>query len=169
MAKKVTTKKTVNKPVNKKKPTEKKTVVINKKNDIMEKNDIKEKIEFLTSDLDEITTEKKEIVETPEVKIPQSKSDKTQVQWLEEQIDGLRLENEKYESKYLEMKSKYEQMAKQPVKEINNKQTDLQLKKSVIDIYNELLGNYNGKNGQKWTTVRIDYMLKKFKTKFNFI
>ena len=178
MANKTTNKKG-KKPKTEKSKTIKKKVVDEKKllemidnNKKMEKDDLNEKVELLTADLDDIIsdkTKKDTVVETKK----DIKTKKVGVEWLEEQIEGLTKEVADYEEKYLKLKNKHDELLlnKDIKPQQITKQVDPNIKKKIISIYNELLNSYTGKNpsNKKWTNVRIDYLLNKFKDTFDFI
>lgn len=165
---------------NKTKPTQKtnKKVLVNKGNDeiktekSMEKDkiyDLDKKFNELASDFDTVLElakpkqkeKSKEEVLTQEVNV----TNKTNVEWLEEQIVNLTQEVTKYENLYLDMKKKYENV--QPPKQT----VDVDVKRKLIKIYKELNDNYTGNNpsGKRWENVRIMYILQKLKESFDFL
>jgi len=163
------TKKTTSKVVKKttEKPVEKDLLdLVDNTNKKMGKDDIKQKIDLLTADLDDITSNKTKKVE--EVKEESSEvAKKVGNAWLEEQIEGLTAEVAEYERKYLEMKADYEKLFQSK----SNQTSNPNVNDKIIQLYRELFDNYNGRNatGQRWENVRIEYLLKKLKTDFNFI
>lgn len=163
------TRKTTSKVVKKttEKPVEKDLLdLVDNTNKKMGKDDIKQKIDLLTADLDDITSNKTKKVE--EVKEKSSEvTKKVGNAWLEEQIEGLTAEVAEYERKYLEMKADYEKLFQSK----SNQTSDPNVNDKIIQLYRELSDNYNGRNatGQRWENVRIEYLLKKLKTDFNFI
>lgn len=168
--KKSTTKpKTTSKVVKKstKKPVEKDLLdIVDNTNKKMGKDDIKQKIDLLTADLDDITSNKTKKVE--DVKDESSEvAKKVGNAWLEEQIEGLTAEVAEYERKYLEMKADYEKLFQSK----SNQTSDPNVNDKIIRLYRELSDNYNGRNalGKRWENVRIEYLLNKLKTDFDFI
>lgn len=167
--KKSTTKpKTTSKVVKKstKKPVEKDLLdIVDNTNKKMGKDDIKQKIDLLTADLDDITSNKTKKVE--EVKGESEVAKKVGNAWLEEQIEGLTAEVAEYERKYLEMKADYEKLFQSK----SNQTSDPNVNDKIIRLYRELSDNYNGRNalGKRWENVRIEYLLNKLKTDFDFI
>lgn len=168
--KKSTNSKTTSKVVKKstKKPVEKDLLdLVDNTNKKMEKDDIKQKIDLLTADLDDITSNKTKKVE--EVKVGESTEKPKQAgnAWLEEQIEGLTAEVAEYERKYLEMKADYEKLFQSK----SNQTSDPNVNDKIIRLYRELSDNYNGRNalGKRWENVRIEYLLNKLKTDFDFI
>lgn len=150
------------------KPVEKDLLdLVDNTNKKMEKNDIKQKIDLLTADLDDITSNKTKKVE--EVKVEESTEKPKQAgnAWLEEQIDGLTAEVAEYERKYLEMKADYDKLFQSK----SNQTSDPNVNAKIIQLYRELADNYNGRNatGKRWENVKIEYLLNKLKTAFDFI
>lgn len=167
--KKSTNSKTTSKVVKKstKKPVEKDLLnLVDNTNEKMGKDDIKQKIDLLTADLDDITSNKTKKVEEAKEKSSEV-TKKVGNAWLEEQIEGLTAEVAKYERKYLEMKADYEKLFQSK----SNQTPDPNVNDKIIQLYRELADNYYGRNatGQRWENVRIEYLLNKLKTDFNFI
>lgn len=163
------TRKTTSKVVKKttKKPVEKDLLdLVDNTNKKMGKDDIKQKIDLLTADLDDITSNKTKKVEEAKEKSSEV-TQKVGNAWLEEQIEGLTAEVAKYERKYLEMKADYEKLLQSKL----NQTSDPNVNDKIIQLYRELADNYNGRNAtrQRWENVRIDYLLNKLKTDFDFI
>jgi hypothetical protein len=173
-------------PQNNKKNTTKKvetktpTKEVDEKDTDMDKNKLQEKVNVLISDVDDILSGGYNNKTKDEPKIEKKEDPKTTkdgVEWLEKQIVSLNELKLKYENDLIEYKKKFEELENNlQNKEVAtpNKSSDgklLEVKRSVIDIYRELQGSYTGKNstGQKWSRVKIDYLLKKFKNKFDFI
>jgi hypothetical protein len=163
------TRKTTSKVVKKttEKPVEKDLLdLVDNTNKKMGKDDIKQKIDLLTADLDDITSNKTKKVEEAKEKSSEV-AKKVGNAWLEEQIEGLTAEVAKYERKYLEMKADYEKLLQSKL----NQTSDPNVNDKIIQLYRELADNYNGRNAtrQRWENVRIDYLLNKLKTNFDFI
>jgi preprotein translocase subunit SecD len=153
---------------------------VDEKNVDMDKNELQEKVNVLISDVDDILSSgyNNKTKDIPKIeKKEESKTTKDGVEWLEKQIVSLNELNLKYENDLIDYKKKCEELEKKlQNKEGSNvdKSSDgklLELKRNVIDIYRELLNSYTGKNntGQKWSRVKIDYLLNKFRNKFDFI
>lgn len=148
-------------------------------NDNMDKKEIEEKIELMTSDIDNIikssSKNKKDEETILEISDKEGAFNKPkEIEWLQEQIDGLTKINTEYENKYIKLKEEYDLLLDKVNKNTNNNfnSKDISnIKRGVIEIYTELLNNYTGKNStnKRWTTVKIEYLLNKFKSKFNFI
>lgn len=163
------TRKTTSKVVKKttEKPVEKDLLdLVDNTNKKMGKDDIKQKIDLLTADLDDITSNKTKKVEEAKEKSSEV-AKKVGNAWLEEQIEGLTAEVAKYERKYLEMKADYEKLFQSKL----NQTSDPNVNDKIIQLYRELADNYNGRNatGTRWENVKIEYLLNKLKTDFNFI
>lgn len=148
-------------------------------NDNMDKKEIEEKIELMTLDIDNIikssSKNKKDEETILEISDKEGAFNKPkEIEWLQEQIDGLTKINTEYENKYIKLKEEYDLLLDKVNKNTNNNfnSKDISnIKRGVIEIYTELLNNYTGKNStnKRWTTVKIEYLLNKFKSKFNFI
>lgn len=148
-------------------------------NDNMDKKEIEEKIELMTLDIDNIikssSKNKKDEETILEISDKEGAFNKPkEIEWLQEQIDGLTKINTEYENKYIKLKEEYDLLLDKVNKNTNNNfnSKDISnIKRGVIEIYTELLNNYTGKNStnKRWTTVKIEYLLNKFKSKFNFV
>lgn len=182
-----TNKKTTGKPRGRKPKSTNNTTASNKKvvddvkNKEMDKDKINEKVELLTSDFEDIYPlkgdEDKKSTEdskpTPQVK----KNDGNAIEWLESQVESLTNLNKKYEDEIIEHKKEIDRLKLSKSNSIqtnpNNrsKPDSIEIKRGVIDIYRELNNNYTGNNStrKKWSRVKIDYLLDRFRKTFDFI
>lgn len=148
-----------------------KPVEIKKEN---KNNDLNEKVKSLTLDLDDDLFKIERKVDTKDTinKNIVVEKDKGGNDWLAEQLELLRIENENFEGEIVKLKKENDKLKNEFVGMYNSEgEQIIQMKKKIIELYRELKSRYTGNNPQnvRWTDVKIMYLIERLEKDFSFV
>lgn len=154
-----------------------KLVETSKSIDNVKKNnndDLNEKVKSLTLDLDDDLFKIERKVNTKDTinKNILDDKDKGGNDWLAEQLELLRIENENFEAEIVRLKKENDKLKNEFVGMYNSEgEQIIQMKKKIIELYKELKSRYTGDNSQnvRWTDVKILYLIEKLEKDFSFV